>query len=146
MPDQANRDNDTATVRIEWLTPGSDWDMTVFRDSNNDGSSAGETVVVGQSATGAPGTSEQVTIADKNLVEGRATSPAWSTSRRPSLRRRRLVRGSRSRKVEGKKERWTVICKTRKGKVTGTAQALHRARPAQAPEPAQGLLSAALIA
>jgi len=119
VPNQANRDNDSAIVRIEWLTPGSDWDMTVFRDSNNDGSSEGENVVVGTSAAG-PSTSEQVTITGKDLVEGRhyvarvvnflATEPYDGT----------VSFAGPPAKVKAKKERWTVVCKTRKGKVTGS--------------------------
>ena len=38
-------DNAQVTVRIDWPTPASDWDLRVFRDSDGDGSSVGETEV-----------------------------------------------------------------------------------------------------
>ena len=63
-------DNAKATVRIEWATPVSDWDMKVFRDANGDGSSVGETQVVGTSAQGTTDF-EQVTIGEAQLTPGR---------------------------------------------------------------------------
>jgi hypothetical protein len=62
--------NDSAVVRIEWVFPGSDWDMKIFRDTNGDGSSAGETQLVGSSGAGAPGGSEQSTIGQPLLTPG----------------------------------------------------------------------------
>src|SRR3712207_6886944 len=44
------RSNARVTVRIDWHQPGSDWDFKVFVDSNGDGSSVGETEMVGSSA------------------------------------------------------------------------------------------------
>lgn len=52
VPSGEGIDNAKATVRIEWPTPASDWDMKVFRDSNGDGSSVGETELVASSAAG----------------------------------------------------------------------------------------------
>ena len=75
-------DNAKATVRVEWATPASDWDMKVFRDANGDGSSVGETQVVGTSAQGTTDF-EQVTIGEAQLTPG-GTSSASSTSRPPS--------------------------------------------------------------
>jgi hypothetical protein len=68
--DGAGVDNAKATVRIEWLTPASDWDMKVFRDTNGDGSSVGETQVLGTSGQG-PSDFEQVTIGEAQLTPGR---------------------------------------------------------------------------
>jgi hypothetical protein len=44
-------DNASFTVTLDWPTPASDWDLRVFRDSNGDGSSIGETEV-GRSGEG----------------------------------------------------------------------------------------------
>ena len=61
--------NDTAVVRIEWISPGSDWDMKVFRDTNGDGSSVGETQLVGSSGAGTTGF-EQTSIGQPTLTAG----------------------------------------------------------------------------
>lgn len=63
-------DNGTANVKITWPSPASDWDMKVFRDSDGDGSSAGETKVVGASADG-PSTEEETTVARPGLKQGK---------------------------------------------------------------------------
>ena len=120
VPKKEGRDNDSAVIDIEWATPASDWDMKVFRDSDGDGSSVGEKKPVGSSATGAPGSSEQTTIAGGDFEEGAkyvvrmvnfaAVEPydGTVTFQGPSPR------------IESRKERWTITCRTRKGKVTGT--------------------------
>lgn len=117
-PDDPAHDNDSAVVRIEWATPASDWDMKVFKDTNGDGSSEGETNPIGTSATG-PSTSEQATISGDALVPGekyvaRVISFAGSepydgtvTFEGPSPR------------IEPQRERWKVTCLNRKGKPTG---------------------------
>ena len=78
-------DNDSATVRIEWATPASDWDLYVYTDSDGDGTSlvpdgpdAGsepdvEPNLVGSSATGATdaGDSESATIVRPETGDGR---------------------------------------------------------------------------
>ena len=117
IPNEPGKDNDAAIVRVEWPTPGSDWDMKVFRDTNGDGSSEGETDPVGTSASG-PSTSEQVTISNlapgekyvARVVNFAATEPYDGT----------VTFAGPSPKIEPRKERWTVTCKNRKGKVTGT--------------------------
>ena len=57
-------DNGTATIEVTWPEPLSDWDMKVFRDTDKDGSSEGETNVVGSSGN-APTTEESATVAVK---------------------------------------------------------------------------------
>ena len=69
VPSGTGIDNAKATVRIQWPTIASDWDMKVFRDSNGDGSSAGETEVVGSSAQGLTD-SESTTITEPVLSAG----------------------------------------------------------------------------
>jgi hypothetical protein len=53
IPNTPGTDVDSATVRVQWSTPGSDWDMKIFRDTNGDGSSVGEPEVAqsGQGTT-----------------------------------------------------------------------------------------------
>jgi hypothetical protein len=69
VPAGAGIDNAKATVRLDWGTPASDWDFKVFRDTNGDGSSVGETDSIGQSAQG--GTNfEETTISEPVLVPG----------------------------------------------------------------------------
>jgi hypothetical protein len=53
-------DNAYAVIRAEWTTPGSDWDMKIYRDVNGDGTSAGDPKV-GQSGQG-PTDFEQSTL------------------------------------------------------------------------------------
>jgi Zinc carboxypeptidase len=62
-------DNAKANVGITWTTPVSDWDMKVFRDSNGDGSSVGETEAVGVSAQGTT-SAEDVTVSEPLLTPG----------------------------------------------------------------------------
>jgi hypothetical protein len=68
-PQGGGVDNAKVTVALEWSTPASDWDMKVFRDSNGDSSSVGETDEVGQSAQGTTN-AESSTIAEPALQPG----------------------------------------------------------------------------
>ncbi len=69
VPSGPGIDNAKATIAITWATPASDWDMYIFRDTNGDGSSAGEGEPIAVSAQGATN-SEQVTIEEPVLVPG----------------------------------------------------------------------------
>ncbi|MGH2981320.1 MAG: M14 family zinc carboxypeptidase, partial [Solirubrobacterales bacterium] len=69
VPGGAGIDNAKATVRIDWSTPVSDWDMKVFRDSDGDGSSVGETDEVGVSAQGTTAF-EETTFSEPLLEPG----------------------------------------------------------------------------
>jgi hypothetical protein len=69
VPAGAGIDNAKATIRMEWGTPASDWDFKVFRDTNGDGSSVGETDPVGQSGNGTTNF-EETTISEPVLVPG----------------------------------------------------------------------------
>jgi Ca2+-binding RTX toxin-like protein len=66
----AGVDNDSATVSLDWAVPTNDWDMKVYRDSDNDGSSVGETEI-GQSGNSPPATNESVTINKPEAGDGR---------------------------------------------------------------------------
>ncbi|MGH2986001.1 MAG: M14 family zinc carboxypeptidase [Solirubrobacterales bacterium] len=62
-------DNAKATIRIDWTTPASDWDMKVYRDSNGDGSSAGEGQPIGSSGQGTT-SFEETTLSEPLLEPG----------------------------------------------------------------------------
>ena len=63
-------DNGKATVRITWPSPATDWDMKVFADTDGDGTSEGETKVVGSSADGTTNV-ESTTIAGPDFKPGK---------------------------------------------------------------------------
>ncbi len=66
-------DNDSATVSVTWTAPVNDWDIKVFRDTDNNGSSAGEpaSAEVGTSGNSPPGTEESATFVEPSLPDGR---------------------------------------------------------------------------
>lgn len=117
VPAGSKFDNDSATVRIEWTTPTTDWDIAVYEDSDGDGSSAGEKNPVGTSANG-PSTSEQVTIADLKpgrkyvirVVNFTALEPYAGT----------ITFDGPEAGTAARTERWTLICRKRSGRKTGT--------------------------
>ena len=116
IPDEPDRSNALASVRAEWTTEASDWDMKVFRDTDGDGTSVGETEVVGASASG-PTTSEVAEIADLKpgekyvvrMVNFAATEPYEGT----------VTFLAPEPFVPAQKERWTLTCKDREGKTIG---------------------------
>jgi hypothetical protein len=73
IPNEPGRDNARVTVRIDWGAAASDWDMTLFVDSNGDGSSVGETQELSSSQQGPTnweqtGASEPVVAPGAKLV------------------------------------------------------------------------------
>jgi murein tripeptide amidase MpaA len=69
VPGGAGIDNAKVNVRIEWPTLASDWDLQIFRDTNGDGLSDGETEEVGSSAQGQTDY-ETTTFAEPILTPG----------------------------------------------------------------------------
>ena len=65
IPNGPGVDNDSATVRIEWSTPATDWDLYVYTDSDGDGTSL---VPDGPDAGSEPDV-------EPNLVASSATGP-----------------------------------------------------------------------
>ena len=118
VPGGSGVDNGTASVRIQWATVASDWDMQIFRDSDGDGSSVGETNPVGVSQTGTSD-SEATTLVRPNLEQGKyvvrvtnfaATEPYDGTvtfGKTPKTRTKTKV------------ERWTLRCRSADGKSVG---------------------------
>ncbi len=62
--------NRSATVRVTWPTPVSDWDITLYEDANGDGKSQDNEKQVGTSAQGTT-TEEVVNIAREGVVAGK---------------------------------------------------------------------------
>jgi hypothetical protein len=116
IPDNPDEDNGDAAMRVEWSTPASDWDVKVFVDSDGDGSSVGETEIVGASATGNT-SSEQVSLADLEpggkyvvrMVNYAAVEPYEGIITFLAPEPFQAAR----------KERWTLTCKDADGKTIG---------------------------
>jgi hypothetical protein len=116
----ADGDNATATIRIEWATPSSDWDMKVYRDNDGSGTVTNGDVVVGASEQGTTDF-EQTTLAEPELAPGRkyvvrvtnfaATEPYDGT----------IAFGSPSFQA-AQKESWTLTCESNEGQVFKTEQ------------------------
>ena len=107
-------DNGTATIRVTWPSLASDWDMKVFRDTDGDGSSVGETKVLGSSASG-PSNVEETTIARPGMRSGkhvvRVTNFAGAE---PYTGRVRFGKTPRD-LIPAGAERWKLTCRARKG-------------------------------
>ena len=69
VPSGAGIDNAKATIAMNWATPASDWDMYIYRDTNGDGSSVGETEPIAASAAGNTN-SEETTLEEPILEPG----------------------------------------------------------------------------
>lgn len=109
VPQGAAVDNAKASVRVDWPAPTSDWDMQIFRDANGDGSSEGETQVVGASQQGTTNF-EETTVTEPALRAGekyvvRLTNFAASEPYDGTITYRGPDPVSRARK-----ERWTLTC------------------------------------
>ena len=101
-------DNGTATVRITWPEPASDWDMKVFRDTDGDGSSENETKIVGSSADGTT-TVEQTTVARPGLKPGKYVVRVINYAA-ASPYDGRVTFGKTQKGLRLKRERWTLTC------------------------------------
>lgn len=73
VPSGPGIDNAKASVRVQWATIASDWDMKIFRDTDGDGTSVGEAqrgeTPVGTSGSGTTD-SEATTISEPALEPG----------------------------------------------------------------------------
>ncbi len=115
VPAGAGIDNAKATVRIEWTSPASDWDLKVFRDSNGDGSSQGETGLVGSSAGGVPANSEESTFVEPKLVPGRRYVARVQNFAAADPYQGTITFQGPDPLVRAQVERWTLICESPTG-------------------------------
>jgi hypothetical protein len=120
VPSGPGIDNAKVTVRIEWATLASDWDMKVFRDTNGDGSSVGETDPVGSSAQGNTD-NEQTTIGEPILTPGRYVARVINFAAAEPYDGTITFRGPDPFQP-GRKESWTLACENPEGTVRTTRQ------------------------
>jgi Zinc carboxypeptidase len=116
----APADNARAVVRVEWNTPGSDWDMRVYRDTDGDGVVDAGEPRVGASQTGTTDF-EQTTLAPPGLEPGKyivrmnnfaASEPYNGT----------VTFKSKPPFQAAQVESWTLTCETSAGAVLSTHQ------------------------
>jgi hypothetical protein len=107
-------DNGTATVRVSWPTPASDWDIKVFRDTDEDGTSEGETRVLGSSASG-PTNSEETTLARPGLRPGKHVVRVTNFAGVEPYEGRVTFGKTPRAAVPAGAERWTLTCRASKG-------------------------------
>ena len=113
VPSGPGIDNGTATVRISWPEPASDWDLKVFRDSNGDGSSAGETELVGSSGS-APTTSESTTFTKPGLRAGPYVARVINYAAATPYEGQVTFGKTPASFIKQRRERWTLICRSRR--------------------------------
>jgi len=113
-------DNAKFTARIDWTTPGTDWDTRLFRDSNANGTVDAGEPQLGSSQTFATDF-EQITVGEPYTpgqyifrVNNFAASEPYQgkvTFQSPTL-------------TQAIRERWTLTCETDEGRVRTTQQVL----------------------
>ena len=112
-------DNGSVQVAIKWTTPSSDWDMKLFVDSNNDGSSVGETQQVGGSGRGQT-TSEATSIVEPTLQPGVQYVLRVVNFAAAEPYEGRLIWAGPDSQV-AQVEQWTLSCELPEGNVLGSA-------------------------
>ena len=113
VPGGAGVDNGKATVRIGWPEPASDWDLKVFRDSNGDGSSEGESELVGSSGS-APTTSEETTFTRPGLRTGKYVARVINYAALTPYDGRVTFGKTEEGEIEPRRERWKLLCRRSK--------------------------------
>lgn len=114
VPGGPGVDNGRATVRISWPEPASDWDLKVFRDSNGDGSSVGETEMVGSSGS-APTTSEETSFTRPGLRPGKYVARVINYAAISPYEGRVTFGKTRKAGVKLRRERWKLTCRAERG-------------------------------
>ncbi len=122
VPEGEGVDNAKATVRIEWTTPASDWDLKVYRDSIGDGCSVGEGQPVGTSGMwvhNSDGRHEQTTFTVEpgvqyvaRVINYAAVDPYEGT----------ITYAGPDPYVPPEVESWTLTCESPQGEVKATEQ------------------------
>jgi hypothetical protein len=112
-------DNARMTVRLDWQTPASDWDLQVFRDSDGNGSSFGETELA-SSAQG-PTNFEEAFVSEPNLESGTYVVRVTNFAAVEPYQGTVTFEGPPPPKLPGEPEAWTLTCE-RDGEVVSSAQ------------------------
>ena len=114
VPGGEGIDNGTATVRITWPSPASDWDMKVFRDTDGDGTSEGEQRVLGASADGTSNV-EETTIARPGLRRGKYVVRVTNFAAAEPYQGRVTFGKTPRTGIPTGVERWKLTCRAREG-------------------------------
>lgn len=114
VPGGKGVDNGTANVKITWPSPASDWDMKVYRDSDGDGSSAGEKKVVGASADG-PSTEEETTVARPGLKQGKYVVRVTNFAATEPYEGTVTFGKTQTTTIKQRIEKYTLACRAKKG-------------------------------
>ncbi|MDX6588477.1 MAG: hypothetical protein QOI31_2950 [Solirubrobacterales bacterium] len=107
-------DNGKATVRITWPSPASDWDMKVFKDTDGDGTSEGETDVVGSSADGTTNV-ESSTIAGPEFKPGKYVVRVLNFAAAEPYDGTVTFNKTPKSDIKLGLEKWTLACREKKG-------------------------------
>ncbi len=113
VPGGPGVDNGEATVRIGWAEPLSDWDLKVFRDSDGDGSSEGETEVVGSSGS-APTSSEETTFTRPGLRRGKYVARVINYAAVAPYDGRVTFDKTKAESIKQRRETWKLTCRASK--------------------------------
>ncbi|MEJ7875080.1 MAG: M14 family zinc carboxypeptidase [Solirubrobacterales bacterium] len=106
-------DNGSATVKISWPEPATDWDLKVFVDSDGDGSSEGEKKIVGSSLQGTT-TEESTTIARPGLKPGDYVARVINFSALSPYDGRVSFGKTQASTIETGFEKYTLACRAKK--------------------------------
>ena len=110
-------DNASATVDLQWGTAASDYDMTVFRDSNGDGSSLNETQSVGTSAAGTTNNESATFGEPAEVIAGKKYVVRVVNFLGVEPYTLRFSYGGPPPFVPARTEAWNLTCESAKGKV-----------------------------
>jgi hypothetical protein len=118
-PNENGVDNAKVTVRIDWPTPASDWDLRLFTDSDGDGSSVGETEVA-QSGQG-PTNFEEAEISEPMLQPGLYVARVINWAAAEPYEGQVTFEGPPPPTGPGEPEAWTLTCE-RGGEIVSSQQ------------------------
>jgi hypothetical protein len=118
----AGVDNARASVRIDWDTPTTDWDMQVFRDGNGDGDSEdAQDQAIGSSQQGTT-TYEETTIAEPTLEPGEHYVVRVTNFAAVEPYEGKITFGGPPPFEPAKTESWTLSCERPNGEVLSSQQ------------------------
>jgi hypothetical protein len=120
IPSGGGIDNAEVTVRIDWATTDSDWDLRIFRDSNGDGSSVGETEEVASSGQGFT-TFEEATFAEPFAPDGKYVARVINYAASEPYEGTISFAGPNPPQGPGAPEAWNLTCE-RGGDVVASVQ------------------------
>jgi hypothetical protein len=121
VPSGAGIDNARATIRIEWATLESDWDMRVFHDVDGDGAVEPGDEEVGSSQQGTTDY-EETTITEPVLKPGDSYVVRVNNFLAAQDYAGKITYGGPADFVPARTESWTLTCERPNGEVLSTQQ------------------------